>query len=220
MSQFKVGDKVVRCAVQRDGRTYSLPETGTVARVRNQFDIDFIYLEGNDEGYYSWRFQLAPTPVCAFKPGDRVKVKVPQPDGLTAVCKDGVVAYTEDDDDSLDSFVYLVGQDGKHYAYRFELDTTPVKPATKRVRLVVTPKDIRNKSIMDTSNCPIALALKRQVKKGVEIAVGGTDYTLKFNGKRYDKPIDYQRLWDISYPTRYRGGSLHFYTEIPTEYLK
>lgn len=97
-----------------------------------------------------------------FRVGDRVVANNPQFDGRFGVPAEGIVARTTFEFGRY--FVYLEGNNEGFFQNRFKLDTTPIIPTTKRVRLVVTKKDIEAGDQMIARNCPVAKALKRVLK--------------------------------------------------------
>lgn len=84
-----------------------------------------------------------------------------------------------------------------------------------RTRLVVTAKD-RQGNMGSTIDCPIARSVKRRVKSGVNVSVGGTRFSVwdATDTQWYSHPLKY---WER---VREATGTIHFYVNIPQKYLR
>lgn len=163
--------------------------------------------------------------MSSFKVGDQVRF-------LPGKCENHMVMYHNLDPNAVYTVMGISG-DGSTigitserpawFTYRFELATPPA-PTTRKVRLVLTEKDIQTAAISDVHNCPLARAFKRQLKKGYSVIVGVTRFRI-FKGESSTPVVEQQQTtyWNRlteSYGPNYKGGDQHLYVELPLEVLR
>jgi hypothetical protein len=112
--------------------------------------------------------------------------------------------------------VYLDSEPGNAYfSYRYHaaVKPEPVKPATRRVRLVVSKQSIAKGNHPSPQNCPFAQAVKRAVKKEYRGDVFVMWDYFEVGGKRYNVP-------SFEKAVTKDGNTFHRYVELPVEILR
>lgn len=98
-------------------------------------------------------------------------------------------------------------------AWKAELN----KPQVRRIRIVVTPKDMEN-HFGNIYNCPVATAIKRIVKKGLRVSAGSHSFSIE--GIVYETGDFYRKICDGQKKTLGERKAFHLYATVPVKYLK